>query len=260
MEQNVCPSEVLKAVFPFLDGQELASCMCVCRQWRVVAKEDYLWKLACSRRWPSTARSSLLPSCSSLPIGSSRGYFQLFSSLCKHRSRPSPAPKLCFEALEFYVDIWIDSVVVYSDIIPGNAALAGIRHPPPNICDSMKEHLQSPSCKMAVLVNPRFQVCFTETIRVSLLVRRRDRDQVACVIDRTGFDYVDGPGYKALTYNYLQFSTQHPFVSEIRAWLALLLVDAPDGKLEAFGIELDFGDVADSDSQILVLLDMLDWK
>ncbi|MCO5585695.1 hypothetical protein L7F22_039631 [Adiantum nelumboides] len=260
MACSICSSEVLKAVFPFLDGQELAMCMCVCKQWREVAKEDYLWKLACSKRWPSTARSSPLPSSSSSPIGSSRGYYQLFTSLSRHRLRPSPAPKLCFEALEFYVDIWIDSMAVYSDVIPGTVALTGILYPPPNICISMREHLQSPSSKMAILVNPRFRVSFEGTIRVSLLVRRRDKDQVACVIDRTGFDYVDGPGYKAHTYDYLQFSSQHPFVSEIRAWLALLLVDAPEGQLEAFGIELDFGDVADSDSQILLLLDMLDWK
>ncbi|KAH7289944.1 hypothetical protein KP509_30G025000 [Ceratopteris richardii] len=242
-------------------------CMCVCRQWREVAKEDYIWKLACSKRWPSTTRSSpsvspspsSSPACSS-PIGSLRGYHKLFSSLSRHRTRPSPSPKLSFEALEFYVDIWIDSVPVYSDVIPGTVALSGILQPPSNICNSMKEHLQSPSSKMAILVNPPFRVSFDGTIRVSLLVRRCDRDQVACVIDRTGFDYVDGPGYKAHTYDYLQFSAQHPFVSQIRAWLALLLVDAPDGELEAFGIELDFGDVADSDSQILLLLDMLDWK
>jgi hypothetical protein len=145
-------------------------------------------------------------------------------------------------------------------VIPGSLAIGGIRDPPPNVCRNMREHLQAISAKIAIAVDPRFPVSFTKNIRVSLIVRRKDRDQVACVIDRTGFDYVDGPSYRAHTYDFLRISSQHPFVSEIRAWLALLLVDAQDGQLEAFGIELDFGDVTGSDSEILLLLDMLDWK
>jgi len=58
----------------------------------------------------------------------------------------------------------------------------------------------------------------------------------------------------------LQFSPSYPFVSEIRAWFALLLVDAQDGNMDVFGIEVDFCDAANSDSEVLWLLDMLDWK
>lgn len=256
MADETCFREVLKRVFPLLNGQELAACMCVSRQWRDVAKDDYLWKLVCAKRFPSTYRCS--PGTS--PIASNRGYRQLFTSLCRLRSRPPPVPKLSFDVLEFYVDIWLDSLSVYSDVIPGAILLLGILNPPANICTSMREHLLSPSSKMVIPICPHFDISFTQNIRVSLLVRRSDSDQVACVIDRTGFNYVDGPGYKAHTYDFLQFSSQFPFMSEIRAWLALLLVDAKGGRLEAFGIELDFGDVADSHTKVLLLLDMLDWK
>jgi len=113
---------------------------------------------------------------------------------------------------------------------------------------------------MTIPVSPRFRVVFSESIRVSLLVGRRDSDKVACIIDKSGFDYVDGPAYRALAYDYLQFSPSYLFLSEIRAWFALLLVDAQDGNMDVFGIEVDFCDAANSDSEVLWLLDMLDWK
>lgn len=79
-------------------------------------------------------------------------------------------------------------------------------------------------------------------------------------MDRSPFDYVDGPGYKAHAYDFLQFSPKYPFVYDVRAWLGLLLVDAKADKMEVFGIELDFGEAADSDNEVLLLLDILDWK
>lgn len=83
---------------------------------------------------------------------------------------------------------------------------------------------------------------------------------MACIIDKSGFDYVDGPGYKAHAYDFLQFSPLYPFVSDVRAWVGLLLVDSKEGKMKVFGMELDFGEVADSDEDVLLLLDILDWK
>eukprot|EP01018_Ginkgo_biloba_P036799 Gb_33167 [translate_table: standard] len=66
-----------------------------------------------------------------------------------------------------------------------------------------------------------------------------------------------------------RFDTQAFELNEIRAWLALLLVES-DGNMDVdnmvsrnmdvFGIEVDFCDAANSDNEVLWLLDMLDWK
>ncbi|KAJ0973899.1 hypothetical protein J5N97_015864 [Dioscorea zingiberensis] len=53
MAKDWSHGEVLKAIFPLLDGKDLIACMLVCRQWRDVARDDYLWKCICARRWPS---------------------------------------------------------------------------------------------------------------------------------------------------------------------------------------------------------------
>lgn len=37
--------EVLKAVFPLLEGVDLASCMAVCKQWNDIAKDRFLLKM-----------------------------------------------------------------------------------------------------------------------------------------------------------------------------------------------------------------------
>jgi hypothetical protein len=256
MPEVSCPAEVLKVVFPLLNGADLAACMCVSKPWRQLAKDDYLWKQLCAQRWPSTCQSR-----GSLAIGESRGYHKLFTSFAqKRRSRPMPSPKLTFEDLEFYVDIWVGSLSVYSAAVHGPVVRSRVFNPPAGICESMQTHLQSQAYKMTVPVSSRFEVCFSEDIRVSLLVRRRDQERVACIIDKSGFDYVDGPGYRAHAYDYLQISPLYPFVSEIRAWVALLLVDGQSGQMEVFGIELDFTDAANNDNEVLCLLEILDWK
>lgn len=255
MAEGWCSEEVLKGIFPLMNGVDLASCMCVCTRWRDLARDDYFWKDLCAKRWPSICKTKGSP-----PIGVSRGYHKLYTSLCKRQRSPLPAPRLSFDDIEFYVDIWLDNKSVYSDVVPGALLQSGIINPPPGICDIMRDHLRNLTCKMTIPVSPRFRVVFNESIHVSLLVGRRDSDKVACIIDKSGFDYVDGPAYRALAYDYLQFSPSYPFVSEIRAWFALLLVDAQDGKMDVFGIEVDFCDAANSDIEVLWLLDMLDWK
>lgn len=124
----------------------------------------------------------------------------------------------------------------------------------------MQMHLASQTYKMTIPVQKGFEICFSEDVHVSLLVRRLDDERVACIIDKYGFDYVDGPGYRAHAYDYLQISPLFPFVSEIRAWLALLLVDGKAGSLEVFGIEVDFTDAANNDTEVLCLFEILDWK
>ncbi|KAG0578581.1 hypothetical protein M758_4G030900 [Ceratodon purpureus] len=257
MPEVSCPAEVLKVVFPLLSGADLVACMCVSKQWHQLSKDDYLWKKLCAQKWPSTCQSR-----GAVPIGESRGYHKLFtSSIRKQRKRPMPAPKLSFEDLELYVDIWVGSTSVYSACVPGPVVQSRIYNPPDGICEAMQMHLASQSYKLTIPVQkPGFEICFSEDIHVSLLVRRRDDERVACIIDKSGFDYVDGPGYRAHAYDYLQISPLYPFVSEIRAWLALLLVDGKGGQLEVFGIEVDFTDAANNDSEVLCLFEILDWK
>ncbi|XWS30177.1 hypothetical protein CRYUN_Cryun24cG0095300 [Craigia yunnanensis] len=53
--------EVLKVVFPLLDGIDLAACMLVCKQWRHIARDDYFWKCLRAKRWPSICKRPNLP-------------------------------------------------------------------------------------------------------------------------------------------------------------------------------------------------------
>lgn len=94
-----------------------------------------------------------------------------------------------------------------------------------------------------------------------MLVGRKDSDRVARVIDKSKFDYVDRTAYRALAYDYLDFSPFYPFVSGIRAWISLLFMDCGnEGVIDVFGIEMDFCDIANSKEEVLWLLDMLDWQ
>ncbi|KAJ7200667.1 hypothetical protein O6H91_01G087100 [Diphasiastrum complanatum] len=256
MQEGLCPEEVLKAVFPLLNGEDLASCMCVAKLWRDAAKEDYLWKRLCSCKWPSTCQDS-----SPLAIGTVRGFHKLYANFArKYRTRPLPSPKLSFQDLEFYVDVWVGDCSAYSTIVPGPVVQSRIGNPPAGICESMQNHLRSQAYKMTIPVSPRFQVCFNEDVCMSLLIRRRDDERIACLVGRSRFAYIDGPEYRAHAFDYLRISSLYPFVSEIRAWVALLLVDANGGTMEVFGIELDFLDAANSDIEALCLLEILDWK
>ncbi|CAM6103618.1 unnamed protein product [Calypogeia fissa] len=276
------PEEVLKAVFPLLAGQDLGACMCVCKRWRDVASDDYLWKQLCARRWPSVLCSSSTSSSSTggstgtqqqLQLqqkkgpmmaagGASRPYFSLFSSFCKRaRKQRMPLPKLRFEDLDFYVDIWCDSKPLYSTVVHGPLVLSRILNPPEGISQALQDHLMNESYKLTVPVSPSFSVKLSETPKVSMLVRRRDDQRVACIMDMSSFDYLDGHGNLAHAFEYLQISPLYPFVSPIRAWVALLLLDSAEKEgQEVFGIELDFVDAANSEREVLCLLEILDWK
>lgn len=47
------PDELVTHIFSFLDGHNLALLWLVCRAWRALAMEDWLWREACIRRWRS---------------------------------------------------------------------------------------------------------------------------------------------------------------------------------------------------------------
>lgn len=138
---------------------------------------------------------------------------------------------------------------------------SGIKQLPPEISDVLKDHLDGPDYKMTMQVEPKFTIPLGQTINVSVLVSRKDRNEIACILNESVFDYVDGSAFRALAYDYLNFSADHPFISGIRAWVSLLfMAHNEDSIIDVFGIEIDFCDAANSENEVLWLLDMLDWK
>ncbi|GKV08821.1 hypothetical protein SLEP1_g59783 [Rubroshorea leprosula] len=245
--------EVLKAVFPLLDAKDLVSCMLVCKQWRDIARDDYFWKCLCAKRWPSVCKRPNPPTIT---------YHKLYQSFYRRQHRQTLLPpRLSFDVLEFYIDIWAEDNLIFSNVVPGPILQAGIKIPPTGICNMLRFHLESPEYKMTLPVEPKFIVPLTHGVSVSVLVGRKDSNKVACIINKSLFDYIDRTAYRALAFDYLDFSPDYPFISGIRAWISLLFMEeGNDGLIEVFGIEMDFCDVADSKDAVLWLLDMLDWK
>ncbi|KAK6928112.1 F-box domain [Dillenia turbinata] len=244
--------EVLKAVFPFLEGVDLASCMLVSKQWRDIAKDDYFWKCLCVKRWPSVCKR---------PYPPTKTYYKLFQTFYKrHHSRTLLPPRLSFTQLEFFIDVWAEDKLIFSEVVPGPVLQAGIKIPPSGISEMLRYHLEGPEYKMTVPVEPMFTVPLDKTVSVSVLVNRKDSNKVACVISKSIFDYVDRMAYRALAFDYLDFSPVYPFISGIRAWISLLFIEDGDGVIDVFGIEMDFCDAANSEEEVLWLLDMLDWE
>lgn len=252
MAQDWCRSEVLKAVFPLLGGDDLGTCLLVCRQWRDAASDDYFWKCICVKRWPSICKRPP-------PTLSYRKLFITFSR--PHCPQPLLPPKLSFNDLEFYIDLWSDQDLIFSEAISGPMLQIGIKNPPPEIPDVLKAHLDGPDYKMTTQVEPKFRIPLGQAITVSVLVGRKDTDEIACIVNQSPFDYIDVSAFRALAYDYLNFSADHPFISGIRAWVSLLFVAHSNSTIiNVFGIEIDFCNAASSENEVLWLLDMLDWK
>lgn len=244
--------EVLKAVFPLLDGEDLCSCMLVCHQWRDISRDDYLWKCICAKRWPSICKKPP-PACN---------YYKLFLTFsAPPRPQPLLPAKLSFNDLEFYFDLWSEQKLIFSEAVPGSTLQTGIRKPPPGVSESLRAHLNNDEYKMMMKVDPMFNISLVRDVSVSVLACRKDTDQIACILHRSIFDYIDGTAFKALAYDYLKFSPNHPFVSGIRAWVSLLFLSSnADSIFDVFGIEVDFRNAANSENEVLWLFDMLDWK
>ena len=245
--------EVLKAVFPLLEAVDLASCMEVCKQWRDVALDDYFWKCLCAKRWPSICKKPKPPTVT---------YYKLYQTFYKRQqNRILPHPRISFDDLEFFVDIWTDDRLIFSEVVPGTVLRAGFKIPPSGICDKLRYHIEGPEYKMTLPVEPRFTIPANQTVSVSVLAGRKDYNKVACIINKSVFDYIDRTASRAMAFDFLDFSHVYPFVSGIRAWISLLFMeDGSDGALDVFGIQMDFCDAANSKEEVLWLLDMLDWK
>ncbi|KAJ6683991.1 hypothetical protein OIU85_007664 [Salix viminalis] len=216
-------AEILKAVFPLLDGADLASCMAVCKQWRDIAQDDYFWKLLSAKRWPSICKRPNPPTVT---------YYKLYQTFYKHqRQQTLLPPRLSFDNLEFFIDIWTGDKLIFSEVVSGPVLQTGMKNLPPGICDWLRFHLEGPDYKMILPVKPRFKAPLGETVSISVLV--------------------GAEGYQQA----------HPFVPGIRAWISLLFTDDKnDSVIDVFGIEIDFCDAAKSRDEVLWLLDILDWK
>lgn len=243
--------EVLKAVFPLLDGVDLASCMAVSKEWRDIARDDYFWKCACAKRWPSICKRPNPPTVT---------YYKLYRTCYKRQNHQTLLPpRLSFDDLEFFIDIWTEDRLIFSEVVPGPVFSPGI--PPPGIRDMLRFPLKALEYKMTLPVEPRFTVPVSQTVSVSVLVGRKDSNRVACIINKSLFDYIDRTSYRAMAYDYLDISPAYPFNSSIRAWISLLFMeDGNEGDIDVYGIEMDFCDVANSKEEVLWLLDILDWK
>ncbi|KAJ6396355.1 hypothetical protein OIU77_021396 [Salix suchowensis] len=218
--------EILKAVFPLLEGADLASCMAVCKQWRDMAQDDYFWKCVCAKRWPSVCKRRDPPTLT---------YYKLYQTFYKRQGRQILLPpRLSFDNLEFFIDIWTEDKLIFSEVVPGPALHTGIKSPPPGICDRLRFQLEGPDCKMTLPVEPGFKVPLSKTIGHPI-----------------------GPWHLTiLAYHQLTL-----FVPGIRAWISLLFMDdRNDSVIDVFGIEMDFCDAAKSRDEVLWLLDILDWK
>lgn len=245
------PGEVLKAVFPLLDGKDLVFCMLVCRQWREIAKDDYFWKCICARKWPSI--------CKHPP--SDTNYQKLYLTFSKpQKLQRLPVPRLSFDDLVLYIDMWLEESLIFSQAVLGRIFRAGLQSTPHGIPDVLLAHLNSLDCILMMEVEPKLRIPMGPTITVSVLAHRKDTNKMACIINKSTFDYIDSNAARALAYEYLRFSPRHPFISDIRAWMSLLFLYKGTNIIEVFGIELDFCDAARSETEILWLLDMLDWK
>lgn len=244
--------EVLKAVFPLLEGVDLASCMAVCKQWRDIARDDYFWKCVCAKRWPSLCKR---------PNPPTETYYKMYQTFYRRQRQTLPPPRLSFDDLDFFIDIWTENNIIFSEVVPGSVLQAGIKIPPPGMCDVLRYDMEGPEFKMRIPVKPRLTIPVSQTASVSVLVARKDSNAVACVINKSSFDYVDRTSYRAMAFDYLNFSPAHPFISGTRGWISLLFVENDnEGLLDVFGIEMDFCDTASSKEEVLWLLDMLDWK
>lgn len=245
--------EVLKVIFPLLDGVDLASCMAVCKQWRDIARDDYFWKCLCAKKWPSTCKKSSPPTDT---------YYKLYIMFFKRpNNRRLLPPRLSFDDLEFFIDIWSEDRLIFSEVVPGEVLQNGMKNPPPGTNNVLSYHLEVPEFKMTLSVEPRFSIPILHTVSVSVLVGRKDSNKVARIVNKSVFDYIDRTSYRALAFDYLDFSPLYPFVSGIRAWISLLFLDdGNDRVIDVFGIVMDFCDAANTKDEVLWLLDLLDWK
>ncbi|XP_022979540.1 F-box protein At5g39250-like [Cucurbita maxima] len=244
--------EVLNLIFPLLEDVDLASCMAVCKQWRDVARNDYLWKCLCAKKWPSMCKRPNI----------SRTYYKLYRNLYERpKSRCLLTPRLSFDDLEFFIDIWSKNTLLFSRMVLGEVLQDGLKNPTSRTNNVLSYLQEGPGFKMTLAVEPGFSISISDTMSVSVLVRCKNSNKVAHIVNKSIFDYFDKMSCRAFCFDYLDFSHLYPFVSGIRAWVSLLFLDNEnDGVVDVNGIVMDFCDVAKTKDEVLCLLYLLNWN
>ncbi|KAJ4961575.1 hypothetical protein NE237_021485 [Protea cynaroides] len=254
--------EALRLVFPLLNDRDLASCMQVCKHWKDIARDDYLWKCLSARRWPSLCKRTTPP-----PVS----YHELFTLLDGRFHRMDRSPTLSFDDLEFYIDIWAEERIGFSGVVPCSLIRVGVKHLPPEVLAMNRPYLESDGYKIILPVRPKFSIPIEGDISISVLVRWRDENKFACIFEKGKLDQNELQGFAP---NILQFAP--PITLNIlkvhadRAFISLLFM--PDFNFEGdfsllvhadrsrvFGIALDFGVNVRSKTDALLLLSVLDW-
>jgi hypothetical protein len=186
--ENEIPSEDLKAVFPLLDGKDLVFCMLVCRQWPEIAKDDYFWKCICAGEWPSI--------CKHPP--SDTNYKRLYLTFSKpQKIQHLPLPKLAFDDLVFYIDMWLEESLTFSQAVSGSIFRAGLQSTPRGVPDVLLTHLSSLDCILMMDAEPKLRIPMGHTITASVLAHRKDTNKMACIVNKSTFDYVDSNAARA---------------------------------------------------------------
>ncbi|XP_059318062.1 F-box protein At5g39250-like [Lycium ferocissimum] len=244
--------EILKAVFPLLECTQLANCMLVCKQWRDAAQDDYLWKSLCSKIWPSFCKRQSPPTLT---------YYKLFQTFYKRQCHRSvPPPKLTLNDLEFYIDIWVEEKIIFSDVVPGPVLPKWSWISPPGTCDELRILLGLPDYRMILPFEPRLTIPLYQSVRVSVYVGRRDTTKVTCIFRKAKFVTLDRTYYRMSDSQPLEIPTPVRLVLPFgEMLLCLLSMDhSNEAAVDVFAIEIRF--CADSEDELLLLFDMLEWK
>ncbi|KAJ4960452.1 hypothetical protein NE237_020362 [Protea cynaroides] len=89
-----------------------------------------------------------------------------------------------------YADIWDvpfnKERLVFSEVVSGSVLGGGIKDLPPDVAELHMSYLDGDGYKMIIPVEPKFSFMH-DTIRVSVLVSRRDTNKLACIFDKWEF-------------------------------------------------------------------------
>ncbi|KAE8655780.1 Detected protein of confused Function [Hibiscus syriacus] len=91
-------------------------------QWRHIARDDYIWKCVCAMRWPSVCKRPSPPTAT---------YYKLYRTFYKRQhQRTLLPPRLSFNDLDFFIHIWTEDKLIFSEVVPGPVLQNGFKIPP----------------------------------------------------------------------------------------------------------------------------------
>ncbi|KAE8678461.1 F-box protein [Hibiscus syriacus] len=144
------------------------------------ARDDYIWKCVCAKRWPSVCKRPSPPTAT---------YYKLYRTFYKRKHQRTLLPqRLSFNDLDFFTDIWTEDKLIFSEVVRGPVLRNGFKIP----------HIEY---KLTLPVEPRFDLPWSQTTSVSVLVERTDSNKVARIVNKSLFDYIDRTASRALAFD-----------------------------------------------------------